>query len=460
MSKDLFQHLNLSSECLKNIETLGFANMTDIQAQSLPEILAGRDLVGQAQTGSGKTAAFALRLLTEVEISKSSVQGLVLCPTRELASQVADEIRRLGRYLHNLKVLVLCGGTPIRPQMYSLERGAHIIVGTPGRLTDHLSRKSLSLSKIKTVVLDEADRMLDMGFSDEISYVVSQLPSKRQTLLFSATFPSSIEEMSRDLQVNPIHVKTENSNKNKNIDQKFFEVQKTRRKEGLLALLGRYEPVSSIVFCATKIQCDELASFLQEFGIVAQAIHGDLLQSEREEVLIRFSNGSVSVLVATDVAARGLDVKDLSAVINYQLSPDPEIHVHRIGRTGRAGHKGMALSLYAKSEMHRLEAIENFMNIDALSKDVLSENSDTQINLTPEFITLKIFGGKKNKIRPGDILGVLTKDAGIKSQFIGRINILDFNSYVGIHRDYVERAHSCLVQSKIKNRNIGSKIIW
>jgi ATP-dependent RNA helicase DbpA len=460
MSKDLFQHLNLSSECLKNIETLGFANMTAIQAKSLPDILAGRDLVGQAQTGSGKTVAFALKLLTQVEISRSEVQGLVLCPTRELASQVADEIRRLGRYLQNLKVLVLCGGTPIRPQMYSLERGAHIIVGTPGRLTDHLSRKSLSLSKIKTLVLDEADRMLDMGFSDEISYVVSQLPSKRQTLLFSATFPSSIEEMSRDLQVNPVHVKTENSNQNKNIEQKFFEVQKTRRKEGLLALLDRYEPASSIVFCATKLQCDELASFLQEFGIVALAIHGDLLQSEREEVLIRFSNGSVSVLVATDVAARGLDIKDLSAVINYQLSPDPEIHVHRIGRTGRAGHKGMALSLYAKSEMHRLEAIENFMQIDALSKDVLTENSEGQINLTPEMITLKIFGGKKNKLRPGDILGVLTKDAGIKSQFIGRINILDFNSYVGVHRDYVERAHSCLVRSKIKNRNIGSKIIW
>jgi ATP-independent RNA helicase DbpA len=455
-----FNQLPLKPEILKNLDLLGFEQMTDIQAKALPHVLGGKDVVAQAQTGSGKTVAFGLGVLSRTTIADYYIQSIVLCPTRELATQVATEIRRLGRLSSNLKVLILCGGMPMGPQIESLNHGAHVIVGTPGRILDHMSKRTLDLRNVKTLVLDEADRMLDMGFAEDIAAIISRTPNSRQTLLFSATFPENIMNMSRDIQKNPVHVKTENATQNTDIDQYFFETKKDEQFEVLLSLIDKYRPESSIIFCTTKIQCDDVAKYLTDCGLVALPLHGDLEQYERDEVMVRFSNKSASILVATDVAARGLDIKDLSAVINFEISKDPEIHVHRIGRTGRAGQKGLALTMYNRSEVFRIKAIEKLMGVELTKDTPLPRIKGQRVDLKPEMKTLKISGGKKNKLRPGDILGALTKEAGIEGQYIGKINVFDFHSYVAIHKQQAEAAQRRLDTAKIKNRNFRMKILW
>ncbi|MDD4907143.1 MAG: ATP-dependent RNA helicase DbpA, partial [Methylobacter tundripaludum] len=365
MSTAKFSSLALKPALLENIESLGYTHLTPIQAESLPHILEGRDVIAQAKTGSGKTAAFGIGLLSKLDLNSFRVQAMVVCPTRELADQVCKEIRRLARFTQNIKVLTLCGGVPFGPQRGSLEHGVHVVVGTPGRLQEHLGKRSLRLSNLKVLVLDEADRMLDMGFEEAITDVISYAPTHRQTLLFSATYTDPIREISQKFQFKPVSVSIETSHHDSDIEQRFYQVEKSKRTNALGYLLSYYRPESTVVFCNTKRDCQDVASSLENSGFTVQALHGDLEQKDRDQVLVRFSNKSCSVLVATDVAARGLDIKDMQAVINYDLPWDPEIYVHRIGRTGRAGKKGLALSLCTEQELNRVKAIEEYQNTPA-----------------------------------------------------------------------------------------------
>jgi ATP-independent RNA helicase DbpA len=452
MNPTAFATLHLKPAMLKNLASLGYISMTPIQAHSLPLILAGKDVIARAKTGSGKTAAFGIGLLSHLEVSSPAVQALVLCPTRELADQVGKELRRLARFTENIKILTLCGGVPFSPQSSSLEHGVHIVVGTPGRLLDHLRRGSLNLTGLKTLVLDEADRMLDMGFQEEISALIAAAPRKRQTLLFSATYPAEITAMSESVQHEPHEVSVDELHQEGVIEQLLFEVDKEHRTAAVARLLGHYRPESTLVFCNTRADCQELADDLTGLGFSALAIHGELEQRERDQVLLRFANRSAAVLVATDVAARGLDIKDLSAVINFELPRDPEIHIHRIGRTGRAGEQGLALSLVTPQEGRRVQAIENSLgsSIPRGELDALSVTAGRPA--VPPMVTLCIDGGRKNKLRPGDILGALTGEGGMAGSEVGRIDIFDSHTYVAIMRSSADQALACLGRNRIKGR--------
>jgi ATP-independent RNA helicase DbpA len=437
---------------LKNLASLGYAEMTPIQAHSLPLILAGKDLIARAKTGSGKTAAFGIGLLSRLEVSSLAVQALVLCPTRELADQVGKELRRLARFTDNIRVLTLCGGVPFGPQLASLEHGAHVVVGTPGRLLDHLRRGSLALAGLQTLVLDEADRMLDMGFQEEISALIAATPKKKQTLFFSATYPEEIAAMSATIQHEPVEVSVDQEHQDGVIEQLLYQVEPDQRTAAVARILAHYRPESTLIFCNTRRECQELADALAKLGLSALAIHGELEQRERDQVLVRFANKSASVLVATDVAARGLDIKELSAVINYELTRDPEIHIHRIGRTGRAGEQGLAISLVTPQESRRVQAIESALNSSIARGELESLVIAAGGPLAPPMLTLSIDGGRKNKLRPGDILGALTGEAGIDGSEVGRIDIFDFNAYVAVARASAARALACLSANKIKGR--------
>src|SRR4051812_24988943 len=340
-----FDTLSLPPATLENLQRLGYVEMTAIQAASLPPALLGKDLIAQAKTGSGKTAAFALALLSNLNIRRFAVQGLVLCPTRELADQVATELRRLARAEDNIKVVTLVGGVPLRGQVATLEYGAHVVVGTPGRVLDHLQRGSLQLDAVNTFVLDEADRMLDMGFFDDIASVAKLCPAQRQTLLFSATYPEGIDRLASQFMRSPITVKVEAQHATQQIEQRWYEVGERERIPAVVKLLDHFRPASTLAFCNTKARCREVLAALQSQGITALALFGELEQRERDQVLVRFANRSCSVLVATDVAARGLDIASLACVLNVDVTPDAEVHIHRIGRTGRAGESGLALNL-------------------------------------------------------------------------------------------------------------------
>lgn len=457
MTDTAFASLPLSRAMLDNLESLGYTSMTPIQTHSLPIILDGKDIIAKAKTGSGKTAAFAIGLLAKLDVKNFAVQSLVLCPTRELADQVAKEIRRLARATHNVKVLTLCGGVSIGPQIGSLERGAHIIVGTPGRITDHLEKGTLKLHNVQQLVLDEADRMLEMGFADALEMVLQACPRERQTLLFSATYPDAIKKISAHCQKDPVEITVESLHDEINIEQHFYEMRDAEQKlSGVKTLLAFYMPASSIVFCNTKQQCQELFDELRAAGVSALALHGDLEQKERDQVLVRFSNKSCSVLIATDVAARGLDVKSLDAVINYELSRDTEVHVHRIGRTGRAGESGLALSLVAPNEVSRMNRIEDYIQ-QKIELEDLPVTQEDPARLLPDMVTICIDGGRKEKVRPGDILGALTKDAGLGGEQIGKIDIFDFHAYVAVHHSVAKRALQHLQQGKLKGKKFKAR---
>ncbi len=426
--------------------------MTPIQAQSLPDILKGKDLLAQAKTGSGKTAAFGIGLLNKLEVLTYQTQALVLCPTRELADQVSNEIRRLARAIPNTKILTLCGGKPMAPQLASLEHDPHIVVGTPGRILKHLGKETLKLDRLNTLVLDEADRMLDMGFHEDIMRIIDKTPRQRQTLLFSATYPEEIKDISHAIQTDPVDVRVESLHDNKKIKQVFYEIQKDERTKTLVALLQHYRPESSLVFCNRKQQCQELADALWQQGFHALALHGDLEQRDRDQVLLQFANKSSSILVATDVAARGLDIKDLQAVINFELSPDPEVHIHRIGRTGRAGNEGLALSLFMASETPKVIRIEEYQDSPARIDKTSSLKSRENFKLSPPMVTLCINGGRKNKIRVGDILGALTANTNLPGKQIGKIDVFDILAYVAVERPIAKQALKILSGGKIKGR--------
>jgi len=433
--------------------------MTPIQAQSLPVILKGQDLIAQAKTGSGKTAAFGIGLLNPINPRYFGCQALVLCPTRELADQVAKELRRLARAEDNIKILTLCGGVSLGPQIASLEHGAHIIVGTPGRIQQHLDKGTLVLDGLNTLVLDEADRMLDMGFFDAIASIIGKTPSRRQTLLFSATYPAGIKQLAADFMRNPQQVKVESLHADNQIEQRFIEIDPQQRLEAVTRVLGHYRPQSCVAFCFTKQQCEDVVAHLTAKGIVAQALHGDLEQRDRDQVLTMFANRSSSVLVATDVAARGLDIDGLDMVINVELARDAEIHVHRVGRTGRAGEKGIAISLVAPAEGHRAQAIEQLQKSPLRWDQLDSLKSKGGEPLLPVMSTLCIAAGRKDKLRPGDILGALTGDAGIPGKQVGKIAIFDFQAFVAVERALAKQAMQRLNSGKIKGRSLKVRII-
>jgi ATP-independent RNA helicase DbpA len=455
-----FAQLPLAPATLLNLQHLGYQQMTAIQAASLPLALAGHDLIAQAKTGSGKTAAFALSLLTKLNPRRFAVQALVLCPTRELADQVAQEIRRLARGEDNIKVLILCGGSMMRPQISSLEHGAHVVVGTPGRIMDHLQRGSLNLDALSTLVLDEADRMLDMGFFDDIAVVAEACPKQRQTLLFSATFPEGIAALSRQFLRQPQQIKLLEQHADSKIRQRFYKIANDQRYSAVALLLNHYRPVSALAFCNTRQQCRELLQALRDDGFVALALHGEMEQRDRDQVLVQFANRSCSVLVATDVAARGLDITQLAAVINVYVTPDTEVHVHRIGRTGRVDQAGWALSLVSDAEMRRAGHIETAQGsrLEWHSLETLHSSPDaaalTPPPLTPPMATLQILAGRKEKIRPGDVLGALTGEAGFSKEQIGKINVTEFTTYVAVERSIAREALRKLSAGKVKGKQL------
>jgi ATP-independent RNA helicase DbpA len=453
-SSSTFNELPLSPGLLATLQQLGYLTMTPIQAASLPITLAGHDLIAQAKTGSGKTAAFALPLLTRLNPRRFAVQAMVLCPTRELADQVTQEIRRLARSEDNIKILTLCGGSTMRPQIASLEHGAHIVVGTPGRIMDHIDRGTLDLSALNTLVLDEADRMLDMGFVEAIAYVARHCPPERQTLLFSATYPDGIARLARQFQRNPKQVKLEEQHETGKIRQRFYEVSNEERLTAVATLLKHYRPVSTLAFCNTKQQCRSLLEVLHAEGIYALTLNGDMEQRERDQVLIQFANRSCSVLVATDVAARGLDIAQLEAVINVDVTPDPEIHIHRIGRTGRANEDGWALSLCGPSDRQRIVSIVRMTGVVPEWHAIAELKDEDNSPLLPPMVTLQILGGRKEKIRAGDVLGALTGDAGFTREQIGKISVTDFSTYVAVNQDIATDAVRKLNAGKVKGKTV------
>ena len=458
-SPTAFNTLPLSPAMLANLEQLGYTAMTPIQAAALPPALLGKDLIAQAKTGSGKTAAFALTLLTNLNPRRFAVQTLVLCPTRELADQVTTEIRRLARAEDNIKVVTLCGGVPLRGQLATLEHGAHIVVGTPGRIMDHLERGSLQLDAMNTLVLDEADRMLDMGFFDDIVTVARQCPKTRQTLLFSATYPEGIAKLSAQFMREPVTVKVEAQHAGAQIEQRWYEVSENERLDAVSKLLAHFRPASTLAFCNTKAQCRDLVAVLQAQGISALALFGELEQRERDQVLVRFANRSCSVLVATDVAARGLDIASLAAVINVDVTPDPEVHIHRIGRTGRAGESGLALNLASLDEMGSVGKIEHLQGRESAWRPLSELTPTGQGPLVPPMVTLHIQGGRKEKIRPGDVLGALTADLGYTREQVGKINVNEWSTYVAVDRDIAQQAASRLNAGRIKGKSVKVRVL-
>ena len=461
MSTTPFSTLTLHADLLKNLASLGYDSMTPIQAGSLPHILAGRDVIAQGKTGSGKTAAFGLGMLQKLDVQDLSVQSLVLCPTRELADQVAKEIRRLARSIPNIKILTLCGGVSIRPQKDSLRYGAHIIVGTPGRIDDHLLRETLNLDRVNTVVLDEADRMLDMGFQAAIDAIIDQTPKKRQTLLLSATFPDQIKKIANRIMVKPEMVKVESTHDETTIEQHFYKVDSLEQRiTAVRLLLQQHRPESTVIFCNTKIETTELAEDLVNHGFSALALNGDLEQRDRDQTLVRFANKSSSILVATDVAARGLDIDSLDAVINYHIANDPEIHLHRIGRTGRAGGRGIACSLFSDKEELKMVMLADYLE-QKIEAEPLPQQSVLQAPaIKPKMATLQIGGGKKQKLRPGDVLGALTGEQGIAGNQVGKIDIFDNWAYVAVNRDVVKVALKKLSEGKLKGRSFRVRMMW
>jgi ATP-dependent RNA helicase DbpA len=449
-----FATLPLPPAVLANLQQLGYLQMTPIQAASLPLTLAGRDVIAQAKTGSGKTAAFGLPLLANLNPRRFAVQALVLCPTRELAEQVTQELRRLARAEDNVKILTLCGGATMRPQIASLAHGAHIVVGTPGRIIDHLERETLALDALNTLVLDEADRMLDMGFADDIATIAQRCPKQRQTLLFSATYPDGVAALATRYLRDPQDVKLTERHAGSTIRQRFYEVTESERLHAVGLLLAHYRPVTTLAFCNTKQQCRDLVAVLQAQGFVALELHGDLDQRDRDQVLVQFANRSCSVLVATDVAARGLDIAQLEAVINVDITPDIEVHTHRVGRTGRAGEAGWAFSLASLDEMGRVGRIEVMQGREC-EWHPLSELTPTGSEpLRPPMVTLQILGGRKEKIRAGDVLGALTKDLGLPGAQIGKINVNEFSTYVAVAREIADVALRGLNAGKVKGKSV------
>lgn len=460
MNKNDFSSLNLRPELQNNLATLGYDNMTAIQAQSLPFILGGRDVIAQGQTGSGKTAAFGLGLLNKLDTKLFKTQALVLCPTRELSEQVATEIRRLARGVANIKVITLYGGTAIRSQVDSLSKGVHVVVGTPGRIDDHLSKNSLDLSSLSTLVLDEADRMLDMGFEKTLTTIFEKIPSSRQTMLFSATYPEAIKGIANEITNNAEFAQVAPTQDTVRVEETFYQVDnEQQRLDALKLLLLQANEVQAVVFCNTKQDTQTVAGGLKSAGFSAAPLHGDMEQKDRDQTLIRFSNKSINTLVATDVAARGLDIESLDLVFNYHLPRELIVYTHRIGRTGRAGAKGEAHSLFQQSEQFRVDQLESYLakpvRLGSLPPKQLLKQPPTR----PIMSTLRVEGGKKQKLRPGDLVGALTNGGDVQATQIGKIQVMDNWAYIAVNRPIAKTALQKLSSGKIKGRSFRARLI-
>lgn len=459
-----FESLKISDELRGVISSMGYESMTDIQAKAIPQLLAGRDVIGQSKTGSGKTAAFSIPLIQKIHVGDRRVQALILCPTRELCAQVAREIRSLGRKLPGFQVITVCGGMPFGPQAASLEKGVHVVVGTPGRIQDHIRRGTLSLSRVATVILDEADRMLDMGFQEDMEVILRETPETRQTVFFSATFPESIEDMSAAFQKKAYRVTIDSSGEKKaDIQQVYYEVTQDQKPTVLQGLLQQISPNSAIVFCNFKAGTQDLTNALAKAGMSVAAINGDLEQIDRDKVMARFRNQSIRILIATDVAARGIDISDLDLVINFDLALKPDTYVHRIGRTGRAGKKGLAISLVNPKEAFRMVGIEELTGekmqkevYHPVDKRLMAADKPQEAAMT----TLHINGGRKQKLRPGDILGALTGEAGrMQASDVGKIEIHDMFAYVAVSSRLARRACEALQNGQIKGRKFTVNLV-
>lgn len=460
MADNAFASLDLSAELLKVLAELSFDEMTPVQAESIPHLLTGKDLIGQSKTGSGKTAAFSLPILNHIDLKDKQIQALILCPTRELATQVVSEIRRLGRRMEGLQVLALTGGQPGREQAESLAKGVHIAVGTPGRVLDHIDRERIDFSGIKTLVLDEADKMLDMGFIQELKAIIQVLPKKRQTALFSATFPAEIQSLSSQYQSKPVKVEIEDEEIQSVIEQIVYDTEHEDKINTLMRVLQQHPAQSILIFCNMKATVNEIEEALTEQNVSCAALHGDLDQRARDRVMAMFRNGSHRILIATDVAARGLDIDSLELVINFDLPNQPETYVHRIGRTGRAGKDGLAITLAHPKDALRLIQFEQAAKSKIVRKNLRFKNQHGLGGALQESAmkTLSISGGRKDKLRPGDILGALTGEAGgLAAAQIGKIEILERFSYVAVSSSVADRALDRLRNGKIKGKKFQVK---
>ena len=438
---------------LETLELLNFTTMTEIQEKAISPILEGKDILAQSKTGSGKTLAFGLPCVVHTDTNNYKPQTIIITPTRELSDQIAVELRKVAAYKANLKILTLYGGVPLRAQAESLAKGAHILIGTPGRIQDHLAKETLALDSIKTLVLDEADRMLDMGFYDEIVKIGSNMPRTKQTLLFSATFPDKIEKLAKALLKQPITIKVDTVQESDKIDEILYET--SDKLKTLTALVQSYKPESLLIFCNTKAEVISLTDTLHQRGHSVIDIHGDLEQRDRNESVIAFSNGSKRIMVATDVASRGLDIKDIELVINYDLPFDQEVYTHRIGRTGRADAKGTAISLYGPRDSEKCAYITS----TARKGEMKDLRVDATFKMVSEYDTLCINGGKKTKLRTGDILGTLCKEIGIDPKMIGKINITDTKSYVALHHTVTDKVFKALKKTTIKKKKYVTWIL-
>lgn len=519
-----FEEMGLSEEIQKAVRYMGFEEASPIQAKAIPAMISGIDLIGQAQTGTGKTAAFGIPILEKVDPKLKKLQAIVLCPTRELAIQVADEIRNLSRYMHGIKVLPIYGGQDIVKQIRSLKSGTQIVIGTPGRVMDHMRRKTMKLDFVHTVVLDEADEMLNMGFREDIEFVLSGVPEERQTVLFSATMPKPIMEITKKFQNNAKVIKvTKKELTVPNIEQYYYDVKPKKKEEVLSRLLDIYSPRLSVVFCNTKKQVDLLVNALLGRGYFAAGLHGDMKQEQRDRVMQGFRTGKTEILVATDVATRGIDVDEVEAVFNYDLPQDDEYYVHRIGRTGRAGREGRAFSFVSGKEVYKLKEIQRYCKtkiyaqkvpslndvantkmeniLDDVERVIEQEDLDMMINAIEERVNnseftamdmaaafLKIccgmtednknteendweFGdtgagedgmvrlfiniGKKQRVRPGDILGAIAGESGMDGKLIGTIDMYDKYTFVEVPREYAREVLNAMKNVKIKGKTVA-----
>lgn len=517
-----FDEFEIDERILRAVEDMGFEEASPIQSQAIPELMKGKDVVGQAQTGTGKTAAYSIPLLMKVDPEVKKPQAVVLCPTRELAIQVADEIRKLAKYMSDIKVLPVYGGQEIVKQIKSLKSGVQIIVGTPGRVMDHMRRKTVKFNNVSMVVLDEADEMLDMGFREDMETILAGTPEDRQTVMFSATMPKPILDIAGRFQREPYVIKVVRKELTvENIEQYYYEVRPKNKPELLCRLIDIYNPKLSVVFCNTKKQVDELISELKGRGYFADGIHGDMKQQSRDRVMSDFRTGKTEILIATDVAARGIDVDDVDVVFNYDLPQDEEYYVHRIGRTGRAGRTGVALSFVSGKEAYKLkeierycktkikakpvpsmddvkntlmestfndirntiqagglsdmiEYIENQLNIEdytcmdlaaALLKMHIGSSLDNRAELDTVhydmdadrhgMVRLFINIGKKDRIKPGNILGAIAGESGIPGKLVGSIDMLDSYTFVEVPSKYADAVLKAMQNVSINGRTIN-----
>lgn len=450
-----FASLALGPEQLDNLSQLGCHEMTPVQRAALPAALNSKDLIVRAPTGSGKTLVFGLTIMHKLQSGQSDVQALVLCPTRELAMQAVGVLRNLARPSPGVKVVQLSGGTALAPQIHSLKHGADIAVGTPGRVLDLVQRQELDLSCVKTLVLDEADQMFEMGFYEDVSKISLACPLKRQTLLFSATFGPKVLKATQGFLLNPEQITVEGEESAPAIVQKFFKVSEKQRFEAAKILLLKEQAKSALVFANTIEQCRKFSQYLRAERVECLALHGDMEQRDREDVMLQFRNRSCPVLTATDVAARGLDIKGLDLVVSLDISPNAETHQHRIGRTGRQGRPGLALNIVGESEIFRAERL--------IDKSQLKWSNLPRLNnpvpLRGAMKTICFNAGRKNKLRPGDILGALTKDLNIPGSAVGEIKIFDFVSFVAIERELADQVLSRLQHTPVKGRQLKSRFL-